>query len=106
MPYFKRKPFKIEAQQVTDLNINEVYAWVNTQPGGNAHSLTSDTFVMSLAPNISRTVRLTDWVINYHDGGIKFGILANATFPSRFEPLSEGEDLPFIYTQDLDSPSG
>lgn len=92
MPYFKRKPFKIEAQQVTAENINDVYAWVNASGHATADTLTADSFIVQTG-NRPVPARVGNWVLNYHDGNVRIFVSLNADFQEKFEPLGEGEEF-------------
>jgi len=95
MPHFKRKPFKIEAQQVTAETINDVYAWVNASGWATADTLTADSFIVQTGGR-SVPARLGYWVINYHDGGVRIFVSLDEDFQEKFELLSEAEaDIPY-----------
>lgn len=99
MPHFKRKQFKIEAQQVTEENISDVYNWVNSSNNSAvADSLTANSFSVN---NGGRTVPVNvgSWVVDYHTGAIRIVVLKDEDFHERFELLGEGdESLPYIFT--------
>lgn len=99
MPFYKQKPFRVEVVQVTEENINNVFAWVSNSVAVNAHSLTSNSFVLQYLDNPADTVVVGSFVMKRTNDS--FGVFPDGRFQDRWEPITneEANTLPTINRQ-------
>jgi hypothetical protein len=99
MPFYKQKPFRVEAIQVTAENISNVFQWVSQSNAINAHSLTSNSFVLVYLSNPPENVSVGDWVMKRTNDS--FGIIPAGRLEERWQEVTaeEANTLPQINRQ-------
>lgn len=99
MPFYKQTPFRTEIIEVTGDNINHVFAWVSVSPVVNAHSLTSESFVLQYLDNPPENVNIGSFVMRRTRDS--FGVLPPRLMHERWQLLTDQEanSLPIINRQ-------
>jgi hypothetical protein len=101
MPFYTQKPFRVEIIEVTAENINNVFTWVSSSNAVNAHSLTSNSFVMEYSgnPNGAETVTVGCYVARRTNDS--FGVMQADRMAQRWNLLTneEANSLPTINRQ-------
>lgn len=106
MPYFKRKTFKTEANQVTAETIGDVYNWINSANGGaTASSLTSNSFVFSYNDR-PITVEIGMWVVDFHNDQGRYVIVPEDAFLQRFEQITDEEAASYQFRSAIPTVAG
>lgn len=99
MPFYKQKPFRVEIVEVTEQNIANIFAWVSQSNTINAHSLTSNSFVMVYNTNPPDNVQVGNYVIKRTNDS--FGVLPSERIATRWQEVTaeEANSLPQINRQ-------
>jgi hypothetical protein len=84
MQHYRTKPTVVQAIQLTDINSEEVYNFLNSDEDENP--VIDINYEVSFGHRFSRRVRINEWVIKDPEGN--FSVLTNNMFLKTYESIN------------------